>query len=289
MKGSGYLSILPIDQGIEHSAAFSFYKNQDYFNPENIIKLALEGGCNAVASTKGVLALHSRKYADKIPFIVKINHNELLTYPNTYDQIKYSSVIEAWNMGATAIGATIYFGSEQSNRQIQEIAMAFEKAHELGMATILWCYTRNNQFKRDNTDYHTAADLTGQANHIGATIKADIIKQKLPTLNYSFRELNAGKYNDEMYDALGTEHPIDLCRWQVANCYMGQIGLINSGGASKGESDLKDAATAAIINKRAGGSGLIMGRKAFQKPLKDGIEVLNLVQDIYLEPKITIA
>ncbi|PKD16222.1 fructose-bisphosphate aldolase [Salegentibacter salinarum] len=289
LKGTGYLNILPIDQGIEHSAAFSFYKNQDYFNPENVIKLALEGGCNAVASTKGLLAMHSRKYADKVPFIVKINHNELLTYPNTYDQIKFSSVVEAWNMGATGIGATIYFGSEQSDRQIQEIAMAFEKAHELGMATILWCYIRNKQFKRDDADYHTAADLTGQANHIGVTIKADIIKQKLPTLNYGFRDLNSGKFDDEMYDALGTEHPIDLCRWQVSNCYMGQIGLINSGGASKGGSDLKEAATAAIINKRAGGSGLIMGRKAFQKPLKEGVEILNLVQDIYLDSKITIA
>ena len=289
LKNTGYLNILPIDQGIEHSAAFSFYKNMDYFDPENIIELALEAGCNAVASTKGVLAMHSRKYAHKIPFVVKLNHNELLTYPNTYDQIKFSSVIEAWNMGATAVGATIYFGSQESDRQIQEIALAFEKAHELGMATILWCYTRNNKFKKNGTDYHTAADLTGQANHIGVSIKADIIKQKLPTLNYGFRDLNSGKYNEEMYEELGTDHPIDLCRWQVANCYMGKIGLINSGGASQGDSDFKEAVKAAVINKRAGGSGLIMGRKAFQKPLKEGIEILNAVQNVFLDCRITIA
>ncbi|SHG50331.1 fructose-bisphosphate aldolase [Salegentibacter echinorum] len=289
LKNTGYLNILPIDQGIEHSAAFSFYKNIDYFDPENIIKLAIEAGCNAVASTKGVLAMHSRKYAHKIPFVVKLNHNELLTYPNTYDQIKFSSVIEAWNMGATAVGATIYFGSEESDRQIQEIALAFEKAHELGMATILWCYTRNNKFNQNGTDYHTAADLTGQANHIGVTIKADIIKQKLPTLNYGFRDLDLGKYDEEMYQKLGTDHPIDLCRWQVANCYMGKIGLINSGGASQGDSDIKEAVKAAVINKRAGGSGLIMGRKAFQKPLKEGIEILNTVQNVFLDGRITVA
>ena len=289
LGGSGYLNILPIDQGIEHSAAFSFYKNIDYFDPENIIKLAIEAGCNGVASTKGVLAMHSRKYAHKIPFIVKLNHNELLTYPNKFDQIKFSSVREAWDMGATAVGATIYFGSKESSRQIQEIALAFEKAHELGLATILWCYTRNENFKRNGSDYHSAADLTGQANHIGVTIKADIIKQKLPTLNYGFQKLDFAKHEEEMYNSLGTDHPIDLCRWQVANCYMGKIGLINSGGASKGNSDLKEAVKAAIINKRAGGAGLIMGRKAFQKSLKEGVEILNTVQDVYLDSRITIA
>ncbi|MDT0676029.1 class I fructose-bisphosphate aldolase [Autumnicola musiva] len=289
LGGTGYINILPIDQGIEHSAAFSFYKNQDYFDPENIIKLALEAGCNGVASTFGALALHSRKYAHKIPFIVKINHNELLTYPNKYDQIPYGTVKEAWNMGATAIGATIYFGSPESNRQIQEIAAAFEEAHQLGMATILWCYTRNNDFKTDEEDYHTAADLTGQANHIGVTIKADIIKQKLPTTNYGFKKIKFAKYEDEMYESLATDHPIDLCRLQVANCYMGKIGLINSGGGSKGESDYKEAVRTAVINKRAGGCGLIMGRKAFQRPLKEGVDILQSVQEVYLNDEVTVA
>jgi class I fructose-bisphosphate aldolase len=289
LGGTGYINILPIDQGIEHSAAFSFYKNQGYFDPENIVKLAVEAGCNGVASTFGALALHSRKYAHKIPFVVKINHNELLTYPNKYDQISYGTVKEAWNLGATAIGATIYFGSKQSNRQIQEIAEAFEEAHQLGMATILWCYTRNSEFKTDSDDYHSAADLTGQANHIGVTIKADIIKQKLPTNNFGFREVDFAKYDEEMYESLTTDHPIDLCRLQVANCYMGKIGLINSGGGSKGESDYKEAVRTAIINKRAGGSGLIMGRKAFQRPLKEGVDILESVQSVYLNDKITVA
>ncbi|CAM4153527.1 class I fructose-bisphosphate aldolase [Gillisia limnaea] len=289
LGGTGYLNILPIDQGIEHSAAFSFYKNLDYFDPENIIKLAVEAGCNGVATTFGALSLHARRYAHKIPFVVKINHNELLTYPNQYDQIPYGSVKEAWNLGATAIGATIYFGSEESNRQIQEIAIAFEEAHQLGLATILWCYTRNNDFKTEQEDYHSAADLTGQANHLGVTIKADIIKQKLPETNFGFKNINFGKFNDEMYNSLTTDHPIDLCRLQVANCYMGKIGLINSGGGSKGESDVREAVRTAIINKRAGGSGLIMGRKAFQRPLKEGIEILRSVQEVYLEPEITVA
>ena len=289
LSGTGYLSILPVDQGIEHSAAFSFYKNPDYFDPENIIKLAIESGCNAVASTFGVLGLHARKYAHKIPFIVKLNHNELLTYPNKYDQTMFGTVTEAWNMGAVAVGATIYFGSAESNRQLKEVAEAFAHAHSLGMATILWCYTRNESFTKNNTDYSNAADLTGQANHIGVTIQADIIKQKLPINNYGFKNIAFGKYNDEMYDALTTEHPIDLCRLQVANCYMGKIGLINSGGDSKGESDLTEAITTAVINKRAGGSGLIMGRKAFQRPFNEGVELLQSVQSVYLEKKITIA
>ena len=289
LANTGYLSILPVDQGIEHSASFSFYKNQDYFDPENIIKLAIEAGCNGVASTFGVLALYSRKYAHKIPFIVKINHNELLTYPNKYDQTLFGKVKNAWDMGAIAIGATVYFGSKESNRQLKEIAEAFTEAHNLGMATILWCYTRNEAFKTNNKDYHTAADLTAQANHIGVTIQADIIKQKLPTNNYGFKMVQFGKHEDAMYESLTTDHPIDLCRLQVANCYMGKIGLINSGGGSKGESDLKEAVITAIINKRAGGSGLILGRKAFQKPFDKGIELLNAVQSVYLNNKITIA
>lgn len=289
LGGTGYINILPIDQGIEHSAAFSFYKNQDYFDPGNIIKLGIEAGCNGVASTFGVLAIHARKYAHKIPFVVKINHNELLTHPNKYDQIPYGTVKEAWNLGAVAIGATIYFGSEESNGQLIEIAEAFEEAHQLGMATILWCYTRNSSFKSGDKDYHSAADLTGQANHLGVTIKADVIKQKLPETNYGFREINFGKYNEEMYEKLATDHPIDLCRLQVANCYMGKIGLINSGGGSKGESDAREAIRTAVINKRAGGSGLIMGRKAFQRPLKEGVEILNSVQQVYLEDEVTIA
>ena len=289
LAGTGYLSILPVDQGIEHSAAFSFYKNPKYFDPENIIKLAIEAGCNGVASTFGVLGLNARKYAHKIPFIVKINHNELLTYPNKYDQTLFGKVKSAWDMGAVAIGATIYFGSTESNRQLKEIAEAFEEAHNLGMATILWCYLRNESFKTEKEDYHAAADLTGQANHLGVTIQADIIKQKLPTNNFGFKEIGFGKYDDAMYKTLTTDHPIDLCRLQVANCYMGKIGLINSGGGSKGKSDLTDAITTAVINKRAGGSGLIMGRKAFQKPFNEGIELINTVQRVYMEEKITVA
>ncbi|NDP22983.1 MAG: class I fructose-bisphosphate aldolase [Paludibacter sp.] len=289
LGGSGYLSILPVDQGIEHTAGSSFAPNSIYFDPENIIKLAIEGGCNAVATTFGGLALHARKYAHKIPFIVKINHNELLTYPNTFDQIMFGSVREAWNLGAAAVGATIYFGSPEADRQIQEVSEAFEKAHELGMGTILWCYTRNNDFKTADKDYHTAADLTGQANHIGVTIKADLIKQKLPDTNGGFRDLKFGKTNPAMYDKLASNHPIDLCRYQVINNYMGKIGLINSGGASSGESDFSDAVRTAVINKRAGGTGLISGRKAFQRPLKEGIRLLNLIQDVYLSPDITIA
>ncbi|MDT0641927.1 class I fructose-bisphosphate aldolase [Zunongwangia sp. F363] len=289
LGGTGYLSILPVDQGIEHSAAFSFYKNPDYFDPENIIKLAMEAGCNGVASTFGVLGLNARKYAHKIPFIVKINHNELLTYPNKYDQTLFGKVKSAWDMGAIAVGATIYFGSEESDRQLKEIAEAFSEAHNLGMATILWCYTRNEAFKTKDKDYHAAADLTGQANHIGVTIQADVIKQKLPTNNFGFKEIGFGKYDDEMYKTLTTDHPIDLCRLQVANCYMGKIGLINSGGGSKGKSDLVDAIATAVINKRAGGSGLIMGRKAFQKPFGEGVEILQSVQKVYLNDEITIA
>ena len=289
LGSTGYLSILPVDQGIEHSAAISFYKNPDYFDPENIIKLAIEAGCNGVASTFGVLGLNARRYAHKIPFIVKINHNELLTYPNKYDQTLFGKVKDAWNMGAVAVGATVYFGSEESNRQLKEISEAFEEAHSLGMATILWCYTRNKAFKTEKEDYHAAADVTGQANHLGVTIQADIIKQKLPTNNFGFKNINFGKYDETMYETLTTEHPIDLCRLQVANCYMGKIGLINSGGGSKGESDLKEAITTAVINKRAGGSGLILGRKAFQKPFKEGVELLNAVQSVYLNSKITIA
>jgi len=289
LSGSGYLSILPVDQDIEHGAAFSFYKNQDYFDPESIIKLAIEGGCNAVASTFGVLGLYARKYAHKIPFVVKINHNELLTYPKKYDQNLFGTVKEAWNMGAVAVGATVYFGSKESNRQLVEIAEAFAEAHDLGMATILWCYTRNEAFVKDGIDYHSAADITAQANHLGVTIQADIVKQKLPVNNFGFKNIAFSKYDDGMYEALTTEHPIDLCRLQVANCYMGKIGLINSGGASKGESDMTEAIITAIINKRAGGSGLIMGRKAFQKSLKEGIQMLEAVQSIYLEKKITIA
>lgn len=289
LGGTGYLSILPVDQGIEHSAAFSFYKNPDFFDPENIIKLAIEAGCNGVASTFGVLGLNARKYAHKIPFIVKINHNELLTYPNKYDQTLFGKVKNAWDMGAVAVGATIYFGSEESNRQLKEIAEAFEEAHSLGMATILWCYLRNEAFKTEKEDYHAAADVTGQANHLGVTIQADLIKQKLPTNNFGFKNIGFGKYDDAMYEALTTDHPIDLCRLQVANCYMGKIGLINSGGGSKGKSDRVEAITTAVINKRAGGSGLIMGRKAFQKPFSEGIELINGVQSVYLDDKITIA
>ncbi|MCB9191175.1 MAG: class I fructose-bisphosphate aldolase [Flavobacteriales bacterium] len=289
LGGTGYVSILPVDQGIEHSAAASFAPNPIYFDPENIVKLAIEGGCNAVASTYGVLAACSRKYAHKIPFIVKINHNELMTYPNTFDQIMFGNIESAWNMGAQAIGATIYFGSEESDRQIQEVAEAFEYAHELGMATILWCYLRNPDFKKDGVDYHTAADLTGQANHIGVTIQADIIKQKLPTNNGGFNAIGFGKTHPKVYSELSSDHPIDLCRYQVANCYMGKVGLINSGGASAGATDLSEAVETAVINKRAGGHGLISGRKAFQKPMNVGVELLNAIQDVYLEDKVTIA
>lgn len=286
---TGYLSILPVDQGIEHSAGASFAPNPIYFDPENIVKLAIEGGCNAVASTFGVLASCSRKYAHKIPFIVKLNHNELLTYPNTFSQISFGTVDEAWNLGATAVGATIYFGSDDSNRQIIEIAEAFERAHELGMATILWCYLRNSDFKKDGVDYHTATDITAQANHLGVTIQADIIKQKLPTNNGGYKAIGFGKTHDKVYSELNTDHPIDLCRYQVANCYMGRNGLINSGGASSGASDLADAVSTAVINKRAGGHGLISGRKAFQKPMTEGVELLNAIQDVYLEKEITIS
>ena len=289
LANTGYLSILPVDQGIEHTAGASFATNPVYFDPENIIKLAIEGGCNAVATTFGGLALHARDYAHKIPFIVKINHNQLMTYPNAYDQIMYGSVKEAWDLGATAVGATIYFGSTEQNRQLQEIAEAFEEAHQLGMATVLWCYTRNEDFKKDGVDYHTAADLTGQANHLGVTIQADIIKQKLPTNNGGFREIGFGKWDKKMYSEMASDHPIDLCRYQVANCYMGKISLINSGGASAGDSDAEEAIKTAIINKRAGGAGLIMGRKAFQRPFKEGVRLLNTVQDVYLDEAITIA
>ncbi len=289
LAGSGYVSILPVDQGIEHSAGASFAPNPMFFDPENIVKLAIEGGCNAVASTYGVLAAVSRKYAHKIPFIVKLNHNEFLTYPNKFDQIMFGSVEEAWNLGATAVGATIYFGSSESSRQIVEVAQAFERAHELGMATILWCYLRNNDFKKDGIDYHTAADLTAQANHLGVTIQADIIKQKLPTNNGGYNAIKFGKTHSKVYSDLTTENPIDLTRYQVANCYMGRAGLINSGGESKGASDLAEAVTTAVINKRAGGHGLISGRKAFQKPFAEGVSLLNAIQDVYLEKEVTIA
>ncbi len=289
LANTGYMSILPVDQGIEHSAGASFAPNLQFFDPENIIKLAIEGGCNAVASTFGVLAANSRKYAHKIPFIVKINHNEFISYPNKYDQIMFGSVEEAWNLGAAAVGATIYFGSEESGRQIIEVAQAFERAHELGMATILWCYLRNSGFKKDGVDYHTAADLTSQANHLGVTIQADIIKQKLPTNNGGYTAINFGKTHSKVYSELSSEHPIDLTRYQVANCYMGRAGLINSGGESKGASDLAEAVTTAVINKRAGGAGLISGRKAFQKPFSEGIQLLNAIQDVYLDKSVTIA
>lgn len=289
LAGTGYLSILPVDQGIEHSAGASFAPSPMYFDPENIVKLAIEGGCNGVASTFGVLGAVSKKYADKIPFIVKINHNEFLSYPNKYDQILFGTVESAYNMGAAAVGATIYFGSPESPRQITEIANAFERAHELGMATILWCYTRNSAFKKDGIDYSTSADLTGQANHLGVTIQADIIKQKLPTNNGGYTALNYGKTHAKVYSELSSDNPIDLTRYQVANCFMGRMGLINSGGESKGSTDLAEAVTTAVINKRAGGQGLISGRKAFQKPMKEGVELLNTIQDVYLNKEVTIA
>ena len=293
LAGTGYTSILPVDQGIEHSAGASFAKNPAYFDPESIIELAIEGGCNAVASTFGVLSMTSRKYAHKIPYIVKINHNELLTYPNKADQIMYGTIQQAYDMGAAAVGATIYFGSQESSRQIVEVAEAFAMAHELGMATILWCYIRNAAFKTSDKDYHIAADLTGQANHLGVTINADIIKQKLPENNGGYMALNMGgssygKLDNRMYSELSSDHPIDLCRYQVANCYMGRIGLINSGGAS-GDNDMAEAVATAVINKRAGGMGLISGRKAFQRPMKEGISLLQTIQDVYLCEEITIA
>ncbi len=293
LGGSGYLSILPVDQGIEHSAGASFAPNPIYFDPESIVKLAIEGGCNAVASTLGVLGAVSRKYAHKIPFIVKLNHNELLTHPNTYDQILFAQVRQAFDLGAAAVGATIYFGSENADRQIVEISEAFQEAHEMGLVTILWCYLRNPAFKVGGKDYHAAADLTGQANHLGVTIEADIIKQKQPTLDGGYRALNAGdqsfgKYSDKMYDELSSEHPIDMTRVQVAGCYLGRAGLINSGGAS-GKNDLAQAVRTAVINKRAGGTGLISGRKAFQRPMAEGVELLGAIQDVFLEPEITIA
>jgi fructose-bisphosphate aldolase, class I len=289
LANTGYVSILPVDQGIEHSAGASFAPNPIYFDPENIVKLAIEGGCNAVASTFGVLASVSRKYAHKIPFIVKINHNEFLTYPNKFDQIMFGSVEEAAALGAVAVGATIYFGSDESARQIVEVAQAFDRAHELGLATILWCYLRNPAFKKDGVDYHTAADLTGQANHLGVTIQADIIKQKLPTNNGGYNALKYGKTHPKVYSDLTSDNPIDLARYQVANCYMGRMGLINSGGESKGATDLAEAVTTAVINKRAGGMGLISGRKAFQKPMAEGVALLNAVQDVYLCKDVTIA
>ncbi|MGB7348023.1 MAG: class I fructose-bisphosphate aldolase [Pirellulaceae bacterium] len=288
LAGTGYVSILPVDQGIEHSAGASFAPNPAYFDPENIVRLAMEGGCNAVASTFGVLGSVSRKYAHRIPFLVKINHNELLSYPNSYDQIMFGQVDRAFDMGAVAVGATIYFGSQESRRQIVEVSEAFDRAHDLGMATVLWCYLRNGAFKTD-TDYHTSADLTGQANHLGVTLQADIVKQKLPTNNGGFKAVGFGKTSPLVYDQLTTDHPIDLCRYQVANCYMGRIGLINSGGASSGASDLAEAVKTAVINKRAGGTGLISGRKAFQRPMSEGAQLLHRIQDVYLDAKITVA
>ena len=290
LSGTGYVSILPVDQGIEHSAAASFAPNPIYMDPANIVELAIEGGCNAVASTFGVLGAVSRRYAHKIPFIVKINHNELLTYPNKFDQIMFGSVQQAYDLGAAGVGATIYFGSEESTRQLHDVAGAFKQAHDLGMFTVLWCYLRNNAFKVDGVDYSLSADLSGQANHLGVTIEADIIKQKLPENNGGYNALKGyGKTSPLVYDKLTTDHPIDLTRWQVANCYLGRIGLINSGGESKGAGDLAAAVKTAVVNKRAGGQGLISGRKAFQRPMADGIELLNAVQDVYLDASITIA
>jgi class I fructose-bisphosphate aldolase len=294
LAGTGYLSILPVDQGIEHSAGASFAKNPLYFDPENIVRLAVEGGCNAVASTFGVLGMVARKYAHRIPFIVKLNHNELLTYPNKFDQVMFGTVRDAWNMGAAAVGATIYFGSAESDRQITEVAKAFDEAHTLGMATVLWCYLRNNAFVKDGKDFHVSADLTGQANHLGVTIQADIVKQKLPELNGGYKALNMGsshygKLDEKMYTDLSTDHPIDLCRYQVLNGYSGRVGLINSGGASEGDKDLQEALRTSVINKRAGGSGVISGRKAFQRPFAEGVQLLNSIQDVYLEKLITVA
>ncbi len=289
LADTGYCSIFPVDQGVEHSAGASFAPNPIYFDPENIVKLAMESGCNGVASTFGVLGILSRKYAHKIPFIVKINHNELLSYPNKFDEIMYGTVKSAYDMGAIAVGATIYWGSQESTRQLQEVSKAFEMAHELGMCTILWCYTRNNAFKVGNVDYHTSADLTGQANHLGVTIQADIIKQKIATNNGGYNAVKFGKTSKLVYEKLTTDHPIDLCRYQVLNCYSGKIGLINSGGESLGDSDLQEAVITAVVNKRAGGMGLILGRKAFQRPFKEGVELLNATQDVFLDESITIA
>jgi class I fructose-bisphosphate aldolase len=289
LAGTGYVSILPVDQGIEHSAGASFAPNPIYFDPENIVKLALEGGCNAVASTLGVLGMCARKYAHKIPFILKFNHNEFISYPNSYDQIRFGSVKQAFDMGAMGVGATVYFGSEESKRQIQEVSAWFQEAHELGMFTVLWCYLRNAAFKTKEADYHLAADLTGQANHLGVTLEADIIKQKLPENNGGYNALNFGKTHKSVYSQLTSDNPIDLTRYQLANCYMGRAGLINSGGASAGESDLKEAVKTAVINKRAGGMGLISGRKAFQRPMQEGVALLNAIQDVYLNKDITIA
>jgi class I fructose-bisphosphate aldolase len=289
LAGSGHVSILPVDQGIEHTAAASFAPNPKYFDPKNIVELAIEGGCNAVATTFGVLGMCSRQYAHRIPFIAKLNHNELLSYPTTYDQIMFGSVEEAWNLGAAAVGATIYFGSEGSRRQLIEVSEAFQQAHELGMFTVLWCYLRNPDFKVDGVNYEDAADLTGQANHLGVTIEADIIKQKLPTKNGGFTAINFAKTSPLVYNELVADNPIDWCRWQVVNCYMGRVGLINSGGESKGASDLADAVRTAVINKRAGGTGLISGRKAFQRPTAEGVELLQAIQDVYLDDSITVA
>ncbi len=292
LAGTGYVSFLPVDQGIEHSGGASFAKNPEYFDGENIIKLAIEGGCNGVATTFGVFGTMARKYAHKIPFLVKINHNELVTYPNTFDQIMFGNVQEAWNLGANAVGATIYFGAQNSDRQIQEVAEAFAFAHELGMATVLWCYLRNSAFKRDGKDYHVSADLTGQANHLGVTMQADIVKQKQAENNYGYEAMNKdgsfGKYNKLMYTDLCTDHPIDLCRYQVMNCYMGRVGLINSGGGS-GENDFAQAVRTSVINKRAGGMGMISGRKAFQRPMAEGVKLLNAIQDVYLDDSVTVA
>jgi len=288
LGGTGYLSILPVDQGIEHSGGASFAPNPIYFDPVNIVQLAIAGGCNAVASTLGVLGAVAKRYAHRIPFILKFNHSELLSYPNRYDQVLFASIDQAFELGCVGVGATIYWGSDNSSRQLQEVGQAFERAHELGMFTVLWCYLRNNAFKKDGVDYHESADLTGQANHLGVTLEADIIKQKLPTNNGGYNALNFGKTHKKVYSELTSDHPIDLCRYQVANCYMGRIGLINSGGAS-GENDLQDATVTAVINKRAGGTGLISGRKAFQKPMKQGVEILNAIQDVYLCKEIGLA
>jgi class I fructose-bisphosphate aldolase len=289
LGNTGFCSILPVDQGVEHSAGSAFAVNPIYFDPENIIKLAIDGGCNAVASTYGVLGIMSRKYAHKIPFIVKINHNELLSIPNRYDQVMYGTIRGAWEMGAVAVGATVYWGSEESTRQLQEVSAAFQMAHDMGMATILWCYTRNNAFKTGGKDYHTSADLTGQANHLGVTIQADIIKQKLPVNNGGYLATKQGKTNKLVYEKLTTDHPIDLTRYQVLNCYSGRVGLINSGGESLGKSDMQEAVVTAVVNKRAGGMGLILGRKAFQRPFNEGVELLHTVQDVYLDTSITLA
>ncbi len=289
LANTGYMSILPVDQGIEHTGGASFAPNPIYFDPEKIIELAIEGGCNAVATTYGVLGTVARKYAHKIPFVVKINHNELMSYPNGHRQVLFGTVEAAWELGAAAVGATIYFGSPETRNQIVEISEAFQHAHELGMGTILWCYARNKAFKKGKTDYHAAADITGQANHLGVTIQADVIKQKLPINDGGFKAIGFGKSHPKMYSELSSKHPIDLCRYQVANCYMGRVGLINSGGASSGKSDLAQAVKTAVINKRAGGAGLISGRKAFQRPMKEGVEILHAIQDVYLNKKITIA